>query len=54
MPMMQTRLAMAVALALGWLLFAQASVQKLPNTRPPVPLADHHQHLFSPELAALN
>ena len=53
MPMMQTRLAMAVALALGWLLFAQASVQKLPNTSPPVPLADHHQHLFSPELAAL-
>jgi predicted TIM-barrel fold metal-dependent hydrolase len=53
MPMMQTRLAIAVALALGWLVFAQASVQELPNTRLPVPLADHHQHLFSPELAAL-
>jgi predicted TIM-barrel fold metal-dependent hydrolase len=53
MPMMQTRLAIALALALGWLTFAQASVQKLPNTSPPVPLADHHQHLFSPELAAL-
>jgi predicted TIM-barrel fold metal-dependent hydrolase len=53
MPMMQTRLASAVALALGWLAFAQAPVQDRPNTRPPVPLADHHQHLFSPELAAL-
>jgi uncharacterized protein len=51
MPMMQTRL--AIALALGGLAFVQASVQELPNTRPPVPLADHHQHLFSPELAAL-
>jgi predicted TIM-barrel fold metal-dependent hydrolase len=53
MPMMQTRLAIAVALALGWLVFARALVQELPNTRLPVPLADHHQHLFSPELAAL-
>ena len=53
MLMMQTRLAIAVALALGWLAFAQASVQELANTRPPVPLADHHQHLFSPELAAV-
>jgi predicted TIM-barrel fold metal-dependent hydrolase len=51
--MMQTRLASAVALALGWLVFAQASVQELPNTKLAVPLADHHQHLFSPELAAL-
>jgi uncharacterized protein len=49
--MMQTRL--AIALALGGLAFVQASVQELSNTRPPVPLADHHQHLFSPELAAL-
>jgi predicted TIM-barrel fold metal-dependent hydrolase len=51
--MMQTRLASAVALALGWLAFAQAAEQERRNTRPPVPLADHHQHLFSPELAAL-
>jgi len=51
--MMQTRLASAVALAFGWLVFAQASVQELPNTKLAVPLADHHQHLFSPELAAL-
>jgi uncharacterized protein len=53
MPMMQTRLASAVALALGWLAFGQAAEQELRSTRPPVPLADHHQHLFSPELAAL-
>jgi hypothetical protein len=53
MPMMQTRLASAVALAWGWLAFAHAPVQELSNTRLPVPLADHHQHLFSPELAAL-
>jgi predicted TIM-barrel fold metal-dependent hydrolase len=51
MLMMQTRL--AIALALGGLAIVQASVQELPNTRPPVPLADHHQHLFSPDLAAL-
>src|SRR5262245_57570594 len=51
--MMQTRFGGAVALALGWLVFAQATEQQLRNTRPPVPLADHHQHLYSPELAAL-
>jgi hypothetical protein len=51
--MMQTRLASAVALALGWLAFVQASDQERRNTNPPVPLADYHQHLFSPELAAL-
>src|SRR5207344_2795635 len=52
--MMQTRLASAVVFALGWLAFAQGAEQeRLNNTRPPVPLADHHQHLFSPELAAL-
>ena len=50
---MQTRLACAVALALGWLAFARAAGQEGRNTRPPIPLADHHQHLFSPELAAL-
>jgi predicted TIM-barrel fold metal-dependent hydrolase len=37
----------------GWLAFAQAAEQERRNTKPPVPLADHHQHLFSPELAAL-
>src|SRR5262249_61764890 len=51
--MMQSRLVSAAALALGWLAFAQAAEQERGNTRPPVPLADHHQHLFSPELAAL-
>src|SRR6476646_737931 len=51
--MMQTRLASAVVFALGWLAFAQGAEQERRNTRPPVPLADHHQHLFSPELAAL-
>src|SRR3954463_12783364 len=51
---MQTRLASVVALALGWLAFAQVADQERRTTRrPPVPLADHHQHLFSPELAAL-
>ena len=53
MAMMQTRFASAIALALGWLAFAQSAEQEPRNTRPPVPLADHHQHLFSPELAAL-
>src|SRR6478736_9194132 len=51
--MMQTRLGGAVALALGWLAFARAAGQEDRNTRPPIPLADHHQHLFSPELATL-
>jgi len=51
--MIQTRLAIAAVLALGWLAFVHASLQDLANTRSPVPLADHHQHLFSPELAAL-
>lgn len=55
MPMMHIRLASALALALGWLAFAQAGQERSErsNTTPPVPLADHHQHLFSPELAAL-
>src|SRR3954462_1830373 len=51
--MMHTRLAVAVALALAWFAFVHAGGQEPRNTRPPVPLADHHQHLFSPELAAL-
>lgn len=53
MPITQTRLASAVALALGSLAFAQGAEQERRDTRPPVPLVDHHQHLFSPELAAL-
>jgi predicted TIM-barrel fold metal-dependent hydrolase len=53
MPMMQTRLASPIAFALGWLAFAQPAEQERRNPRPPVPLADHHQHLFSPELTAL-
>ena len=51
--MMQNRLASAIAFAVGLLAFAQPAAQERRNTRPPVPLADHHQHLFSPELAAL-
>jgi predicted TIM-barrel fold metal-dependent hydrolase len=51
--MLQTRLASAVIFALGWLAFAQSAAQERPNKTSPVPLADHHQHLFSPELAAL-
>src|SRR5690349_17652458 len=50
---MQTRLGSAIALALGWLAFAQPAEQERGNQTPPMPLADHHQHLFSPELAAL-
>jgi hypothetical protein len=49
--MIQTRLASAVALGLGWLVFAQGAEQERRNTRPLVPLVAHHQHLF--ELAAL-
>jgi predicted TIM-barrel fold metal-dependent hydrolase len=51
--MIRIRLASAVALAVGWLAFAQAAEQEGGNTPPTIPLADHHQHLFSPELAAL-
>lgn len=51
--MMQTRLASAAVLAVVSLAFAQAMVQERVGTTPPVPLADYHQHLFSPELAAL-
>jgi predicted TIM-barrel fold metal-dependent hydrolase len=50
---MQTQLASAVVFTLGWLAFAQPAEQEPANNRPPAPLADHHQHLFSPELAAL-
>lgn len=51
--MMQTRLVSAVAVALGCVAFGQAAGQEDGNSRPPVPLADYHQHLFSPALAAL-
>ena len=53
MPMMQTRRASAVVLALGWLAFVQAAEQERRDTAPAAPLADYHQHLFSPELAEL-
>jgi len=53
MPMMQTRRVSAVALALGWLAFVQAAEQERRDTAPAAPLADYHQHLFSPELAEL-
>ena len=51
--MMPIRFASAVALALGWLAIARTPGQERSNTKPAAPLADHHQHLFSPELAAL-
>jgi predicted TIM-barrel fold metal-dependent hydrolase len=51
--MTHTELAGAVALALGWLAFVQAAHHERRDTSQIVPLADHHQHLFSPELAAL-
>lgn len=41
----------AVALILSWLAFTPAAKQERGDPRPP--LADYHQHLFSPELAAL-
>jgi predicted TIM-barrel fold metal-dependent hydrolase len=47
------RLAGAIALVLGWLALVQAAQQERRHASPPVPLADYHQHLFSPELAAL-
>ena len=50
---MKTRLAIAVTLAFGWLALAHATQPAQRTIEPPVPLADHHQHLFSPELAAL-
>jgi predicted TIM-barrel fold metal-dependent hydrolase len=50
---MRTRLASVIALALSCLAFAQGAEQQGRNSKPPVPLADYHQHLFSPELVAL-
>jgi predicted TIM-barrel fold metal-dependent hydrolase len=53
MPIMPPRLAIAAALALGGLTIVHGSAQERAGASPPVPLADHHQHLFSPELAAV-
>src|SRR5262245_46001591 len=50
--MMPIRFAGAVAIAVGWLAFAQTADQGR-SSKPSAPLADYHQHLFSPELAAL-
>ena len=50
--MMPIRFPTTLALALGWFAFAQTPEQS-PSSTPSAPLADHHQHLFSPELAAL-
>ena len=50
--MMSVRFASTLALALSSLAFAQTPEQGRRNG-PPAPLADYHQHLFSPELAAL-
>jgi len=49
---MPIRFATTLALALGWLAFAQTPEQGR-SSMPSAPLADYHQHLFSPELAAL-
>jgi uncharacterized protein len=50
--MLSIRLACLV-LAVGWLNLAQPPEQARDSTTQSVPLADHHQHLFSPELAAV-
>jgi len=50
--MMPIRIASTVAVAVGLLALARASDQG-PSSGPSAPLADYHQHLFSPELAAL-
>jgi predicted TIM-barrel fold metal-dependent hydrolase len=47
------RLACAVALVVVPVALAQTPDQGRGRASGPVPLADHHQHLFSPELAAL-
>lgn len=43
----------AVAFASCWLAIGLVAERERGRTTPPVPLADHHQHLFSAELAAL-
>ena len=47
------RIASIVALAMGCAAFAQTQDQARSIPGEPAPVADHHQHLFSPELAAL-
>jgi len=47
------RIAGVIALALGWTGFAPIQEQQRSARSQPVPLADHHQHLFSPELAVV-
>src|SRR5262245_9752969 len=42
-----------IALAAGWTAFGQTQEQERSNRSEPAPLADHYQHLFSPELAAV-
>ena len=49
--MMQHRL--ATQSPSPWAGSRSLKARRNPNTRPPVPLGDYHQHLFSPELAAL-
>ena len=51
--MMAIRIISIAALAVGWMVFAQTQESGTISGRPSAPIADHHQHLFSPELAAL-
>src|SRR5688572_9773993 len=46
-------LANIVALVLSWSLFARIQDRVPGIVRQPAPVADHHQHLFSAELATL-
>ena len=47
------RIVSVVALAASWAAFAQPQDRALSGVSEPAPTADHHQHLFSPELASL-
>jgi predicted TIM-barrel fold metal-dependent hydrolase len=47
------RFASIVALVLSWPVFARIQDRAPGRASQPAPVADHHQHLFSPELAAL-
>ncbi len=53
MPVVTAIIASAVALAVGWAALPQTQDQASSSVSKPAPVADHHQHLFSPELAAL-